>query len=109
MSDESEAYAKSFESKSKAELEGMVGAWIPGSAQRAGVLIALERKKELEKKAEEDARFRQFKEAYEQTERHHREVIDASGRHARRAEVVAWVAIVVSVVSLVLAMVTRKP
>ena len=45
------AYAKKFSKHSLPELESMVDSWVPGTEERAGVLLAISEKKN-EKKAE---------------------------------------------------------
>ena len=71
MDRRAENFADKFRDKSLPELEAMVDQWIPGSHQRQGIAIAINR---IKKKQGRDALGREEsarKEGYEQAERHH--------------------------------------
>jgi hypothetical protein len=95
-SDMIEAYAKSYAGKTQAELQGKVEEFIPGSEERAGILLALDR---LKAAAEEENRKRQadiHRANYDQTERHHQEQMALQRTQAAAGLKVAWISAVIA-------------
>lgn len=95
-------YAEGFAERTLAELEAMVPQYVAGSELLAGVLLAIERKKKAQALEKAERAERSFRTTYEQSERHHSEEIAAARPHARRAELWAVIAIVVSILALIL-------
>ena len=93
MPTQTEAFAKSFEKLTLAELKSKVSEWVPGSPQHSGILLAIQWKEEAAQKADEErAREIRLQES-ERADRHHAE--------RQRA---TWVAVCVSVLSALVAL-----
>jgi hypothetical protein len=84
-----------------ARIEQEIERWRPGTAPRE-VLLGILAERRLAAGEPEKERFEQ---SYEQTERHHSQ----SRRQSRRAEVVAWAALAVSIISIILQQCSHAP
>jgi hypothetical protein len=79
-----------------ARVEAELERWLPDTAPRKILLDILSDRRAGAAAAEKE----RFEQSYSQTERHHTEQIAESRRQSRRAELVAWVALVTSALAL---------
>jgi hypothetical protein len=93
-------FEKQYRDLPDARVEAEIERWLPDTAPRKILLAILEERRSAAQEPEKE-RFRQ---TYEQTERHHTH----SRRQSVRAEIVAWAALAVSLISVILQQCTHS-
>lgn len=87
-------FEKQYRDLPEARVETELERWLPDTAPRKILLDILAERR----RAAEEPEKQRFQQGFEQTERHHSE----SRRHSLRGEMVAWAALAVSLLSIIL-------